>query len=121
MINKKEKYLKNYLKYDIFKENLIKQQNKLIQLYKEENSKMNSNNSSYIKPSNSKYENLFNNFPESDLNFSLLDKNNIYKIRLKQTKDTLIEQSKIKWPNINICKNLLELKGNVKIIIILIT
>ena len=117
MINKKEKYLKNYLKYDIFKENLMKQQNKLIQLYKEEISNINSNDSSYIKPSNSNYENLFNIFPE---NHSPLENNNIYKIRLEQTKDTLIEQSKIRWPNVTICKSILELKGNVIIIIILI-
>ena len=118
MINKKEKYLKNYLKYEIFKDNLVKQQNKLIQLYNEEIQNMNSNDSSYIKPSNSNYQNSYL-FPERDLNISL-EKNNIYKIRLDQTKDTLIEQSKARWPNVNICKSILDLKGNVKIIIILI-
>ena len=89
MINKKEKYLKNYLKYEIFKDNLVKQQNKLIQLYNEEIQNMNSNDSSYINQINSNYQNLYL-FPESDLNISL-EKNNTFKICLAQTKEALIE------------------------------
>ena len=35
---------------------------------------------------------------------------NIYKIRLTQTKDTLKELSKLKWPNVIISKNVFDLK-----------
>jgi len=50
----------------------------------------------------------------------ILENNNIFRIRLSQTKETLIELSKRKWPNIIISKNILDIKGNVNIIIILL-
>ena len=116
MINKKEKFLKNYLKYEIFRGSLMKQQNKCIQLYNEEISIINSKeNLSKIKPDISNYENLSpTQINNSNNNIdNSLENNNIYKIRLEQTKDTLIELSKRKWPNVPISKNILELKGNV--------
>ena len=45
---------------------------------------------------------------------------NIFNIRLIQTKENLTKLSKIKWPTTAICKNILELKGNVNKIIFLI-
>ena len=116
MINKKEKFLKNYLNYEIFRGSLMKQQNKCIQLYNEEISNINSKeNPSKIKPDISNYINLsliqINN-SNNNIDNSL-ENNNIYKIRLEQTKDTLKELSKRKWPNVPINKNILELKGNV--------
>ena len=116
MINKKEKFLKNYLNYEIFRGSLMKQQNKCIQLYNEEISNINSKeNPSKIKPDISNYINLsliqINN-SNNNIDNSL-ENNNIYKIRLEQTKDTLMELSKRKWPNVPISKNILELKGNV--------
>ena len=120
MINKKEKFLKNYLKYDIFKESLKKQQNKIIQLYNEEKKSINTKNSSIIiERDTNYYKNIHQNQNTNNLN-TTLEKNNIFKIRLEQTKETLTELSKIKWPNIYISKNVLDLKGNVNIKIILL-
>lgn len=117
MINKKEKFLKNYLNYEIFRGSLMKQQNKCMQLYNEEISKTNlkEKNPSKIKPDISNYVSLSpTQINNSNNNIdNSLENNNIYKIRLEQTKDTLMELSKRKWPNVPISKNILELKGNV--------
>ena len=115
MINKKEKFLKNYLKYDIFKESLKKQQNKIIQLYNEEKKSINTKNSSIIIERDANYyKNIHQNQNQNINNLNTtLENNNIFKIRLEQTRETLIELSKIKWPNIYISKNVLDLKGNV--------
>ena len=94
----------------------MKQQNKCIQLYNEEISIINSKeNPSKIKPDISNYTNLSpTEINNSNNNIdNSLENNNIYKIRLEQTKDTLMELSKRKWPNVPISKNILELKGNV--------
>jgi hypothetical protein len=117
MINKKEKILRNYLNNETFKENLMKQQNKLLKLYNKENNN-NLEDFSYIKPSTLYYNNKSLNLSEGNFN-TLLENNdkNIYIIRLEQTKEVLIELSQRKWPNITICKNILDIKGNVKIII----
>ena len=122
MINKKEKFLKNYLKYDIFKESLKKQQNKIIQLYNEEQKSFNPKNSSIIIERDANYyKNINQNQNQNTNNLNMtLETNNIFKIRLEQTKETLLELSKIKWPNIYISKNVLDLKGNVNIKIILL-
>ena len=116
MINKKEKYLKNYLNYEQFKKSLTLQQNKFIELYKKEsiNKTKNIPQNIIINPQeiiNS--SNLLSNIPSNNLNNSY-EITNIYKIRLEQAKPTLIELCKNKWPNITISKSILELKGNVK-------
>ena len=122
MINKKEKFLKNYLKYDIFKESLKKQQNKIMQLYNEEKKSINTKSSSIIIGRDTNYyKNIHQNQNQNTNNLNTtLENNNIFKIRLEQTKETLLELSKIKWPNIYISKNVLDLKGNVNIKIILL-
>ena len=125
MINKNEKFLKNYLNYEKFKEGLMKQQNKIMQLYNEEISLKNSKDFTInILPDNNNYQNITLNQAQSQksdiTDISLLENNNIFRIRLAQTKETLIELSKRKWPNIIISKNILDIKGNVNIIIILL-
>jgi len=125
MINKNEKFLKNYLNYEKFKEDLMKQQNKIVQLYDEEMKHKNSKDFTInILPENNSYQNISLNKAQSQksdiTDISLLENNNIFKIRLAQTKETLIELSKRKWPNITISKNILDIKGNVNIIIILL-
>ena len=109
----KNRILKNKLNISAFKENLSIQQDKLIQFYNDLDS---SNNIFQEKDSNYYKNNLpalyFNNKDE----LSLQQSPNIFTIRFNQTKDNLIKQSKEKWPNINICKNILDLKGNVKLI-----
>ena len=122
MINKNEKFLKNYLNYEKFKEGLMKQQNKIMQLYNEEKICFDPKNSSIIIQRDANYyKNIHQNKNQNTNNLNTtLENNNIFKIRLEQTKETLIELSKIKWPNIYISKNVLDLKGNVNIKIILL-
>lgn len=67
MINKKEKILKNYLNNETFKENLMKQQNKLLKLYNKENNN-NLEDFSYIKPSTFYYNNKSLNLSEGNFN-----------------------------------------------------
>ena len=125
MINKNEKFLKNHLNYQKFKESLMKQQNKIVQLYNNEIYLKNSKDFKInIQLDNNNYQSISLNQDQSqkndDINISLLENNNIFRIRLSQTKETLIELSKRKWPNIIISKNILDIKGNVNIIIILL-
>ena len=125
MINKNEKFLKNHLNYQKFKENLMKQQNKIDQLYSKEIYLKNPKDFTInIQLDNNNYQSISLNQDQSqkndDINISLLENNNIFRIRLSQTKETLIELSKRKWPNIIISKNILDIKGNVNIIIILL-
>ena len=112
MINKNEKYLKNYLNYELLKKSLQNQQNKLIQLYNIE-SNINIHNNSSLKLEDNNYINNSPNLSDNNIININIEKNEIFKIRLEQTKEALIELSKKKWPNINICQNILELKGNV--------
>ena len=125
MINKNEKYLKNHLNIEKFKESLMKQQNKIVQMYNKEIYLKNSKDFSInIQLDNNSYQKISLIQEQSqnndDINISLLENNNIFRIRLNQTKETLIELSKRKWPNIIISKNILDIKGNVNIIIILL-
>ena len=114
MINKKEKYLKNYLNYDTFKENLRKQQNKMLQLFNEETKNLNYKDSLLnIEQDIIFYKNLYSIENTNNHNIPLENRNNIFKIRLEQTKETLLELSKSKWPNVIIGKNVLDIKGNV--------
>ena len=125
MINKNEKFLKNHLNYQKFKESLMKQQNKIVQLYNKEIYLKNPKDFTInIQLDNNNYQSISLNQDQSqkndDINISLLENNSIFRIRLSQTKETLIELSKRKWPNIIISKNILDIKGNVNIIIILL-
>ena len=114
MINKKEKYLKNYLNYDTFKENLRKQQNKMLKLFNEETKNLNYKDSLLnIEQDIIFYKNLYSIENTNNHNIPLENSNNIFKIRLEQTKETLLELSKSKWPNVIIGKNVLDIKGNV--------
>ena len=124
MINKNEKFLKNHLNYQKFKESLMKQQNKIVQLYNKEIYLKNPKDFTINIQLDNNYQSISLNQDQSqkndDINISLLENNNIFRIRLSQTKETLIELSKRKWPNIIISKNILDIKGNVNIIIILL-
>ena len=103
----------------------MKQQNKIVQLYNKEIYLKNPKDFTInIQLDNNNYQSISLNQDQSqkndDINISLLENNNIFRIRLSQTKETLIELSKRKWPNIIISKNILDIKGNVNIIIILL-
>ena len=109
----KNKILKNYLNNEVFKENFTIQKNKLIEYYNEFNHK----NKCLLNNDLNHYS--YNIQLKENLDDKSLEKNekpiNIFNIRLSQTKDNLIKLSEKKWPDINICKNILEMKGNVKI------
>ena len=114
MINKNEKYLKNYLNYELLKKSLKIQQNKLMLSYNiESNINIHNNSSFKLKLEDNNYINNSRNLNDDNIININLENNEIFKIRLEQTKEALIELSKKKWPNINICQNILELKGNV--------
>ncbi len=72
--------------------------------------------------SNEKKENEKLKFPtnyikediiENEIN-KLSQYNSLYISRFNQTKNNLKQNSKKKWPNIKICDNILDLKGNVR-------
>ena len=106
----KNKILKNNLNILTFKKNLYNQQEHLIQFY----NKLIISDNTYLETDSNYYMNELP-FSEIDNKDELPLWSNIFKIRFKQTKDILIKLSEKKWPNINICKNILELKGNVKL------
>jgi hypothetical protein len=107
----KNRILKNYLNHTTFNQGLLSQQNNLIQFYNSINNKNSNiiNDLTNFSSINKKNENT--EIKKEEL---ILECDNIYNIRLNETKEGLIKLSKNKWPNIEICKNILELKGNVK-------
>jgi len=104
----KNEIIKNHLNISSFKKSLLKQQESLIEFYN------NTNQSNHIVLNNdiNNYINIkFYTIKDNNENIT---NSNIFNIRLMQTKENLINLSKIKWPNTTICKSILELKGNVK-------
>ena len=98
----KNRILKNYLNINIFNPSLLIQQKNLIDFY--------------IERENKYYSNINLEINNIELNTGKEEEPkspNIFNIRLNQTKEDLKKLSKNKWPNINICNNILELKGNV--------
>lgn len=104
----KQEIIKNHLNISTFKNNLLKQQNNLIEFYNNINQ---SNDIVLDKASNNYTNDKFVFIKDNNENIT---NSNIFNIRLLQTKESLINLSKIKWPNIAICKSILEMKGNVK-------
>ena len=94
---------------NILKKNLSSQQNSIIEKYEKlQNDSQSAKLISYENTNDYHYEILYNiknnsnEFPQ----YSAL-----YLKRLEITKKKLLEDSKIKWPKIHICKNILDLKG----------
>ena len=107
----KNRILKNHLNYTTFNQGLLNQQNNLIQFYNSINIK-NTNiesDSNYYSCIIKKSQNI-----EIKCEEEISKCAKIYNIRLNETRDTLIKLSNNKWPNISICNNILDLKGNVK-------
>jgi len=105
MKNKNE-IIKNHLNISTFKENLLKQQESLIEFY----NNIDQNNNIILNNDSNYYTNNTFNIKG---NYENITNCNIFNIRLMQTKENLTKLSKIKWPNTDICKNILELKGSV--------
>ena len=106
MKNKNE-IIENHLNISTFKKNLLKQQENLIEFY----NNINQNNHIILDNDSNYYTN--NEFYKIKDNNKNITNSNIFNIRLIQTKENLTKLSKIKWPTTAICKNILELKGNV--------
>ena len=103
---------KNYLNNITVKENLLLLQKKIIGKYNEFEDKNNillNKNFNYY--SSNEQKDKFDNKSIEEIEKPI----NIFNIRLNQTKDNLIKLSQQYWPNVKICKNILELKGKVKI------
>jgi len=72
--------------------------------------------------SNGKNQNKKLQFPTNYIKEDIIEKetnkfsqyNSLYISRFNQTKNNLKQNSKIKWPYIKICDNILDLKGNVR-------
>ena len=113
----KTKILKNYLNTSIFNQSLLEQQKNLISYYNSVNKENNiiKKDSYYINKN--KIEEKIDK-KEGD-EFLIPMSANIFSIRLNQTKPNLIKLSQSKWPNVKICKTVLESKGNVKTNIII--
>ena len=96
---------------DILKKNLATQQNIIIDNYEKLQKESEANQK--ISPENTNdyhYELLYNIKNNSN---DLPQYSTLYLKRLEITKKKLLEDCKIKWPKIHICKNILDLKGTV--------
>ena len=107
----KSKQTKNFINNKAIK-NLLSQQTKIKENY--ENTKNISDND--LMP----IKNTDDFFEENseDIKHTLKELpqySSLYLKRLEMTKKTLIKESKENWPKIHICKNILDLKGQVSI------
>ena len=108
-MSKSSKLQKNF--NDFLKKNLSSQQKSVIEKYEKlENDINNKNLVSYKNTSDYHYETLYNINIDSN---ELPQYSSLYLKRLEFTKKKLLEDCKKKWPKINICKNILDLKGSV--------
>ena len=107
----KSKQPKNFINNKTIK-NLISQQNRIKENY--ENTKnISDNNLMSIK----NRDDFFEEHSE-DIKHTLKELpqySSLYLKRLEMTKKSLIKESKENWPKIHICKNILDLKGQVSI------
>lgn len=116
-MNNKETHfiIKNNLNTN-FKKSLQFQQDSLINNFKNNSLLYYPYINNYLKyiPSDSFYHKNISIIKNKEVKEKLLTLNNIYSVRFKQTKDALISLSKRKWPSVNYCESLNELKGQVR-------
>ena len=102
---------------DFIKKNLSNQQKLIKEQYEKNQNDSNNKELLSIKNINDyHYELLYNINSNSD---ELPQYSTLYLKRLEMTKKKLLEDCKKKWPKVHICKNILDLKGNVIIIFII--
>ena len=102
---------------DFIKKNLSNQQKLIKEKYEKNQNDSNNKDLLSIKNINDyHYELLYNINSNSD---ELPQYSTLYLKRLEMTKKKLLEDCKKKWPKVHICKNILDLKGNVIIIFII--
>ena len=108
-MSKSSKLQKNFNKF--LKKSLLSQQNSAIEKYEKlQNDSDNKNLISLKNANDYHYEMLYNINNKTN---ELPQYSSLYLKRLEYTKKKLLEDCKIKWPKIPICKNILDLKGNV--------
>ena len=102
---------------DFIKKNLSNQQKLIKEQYEKNQNYSNKKELLSIKNINDyHYELLYNINSNSD---ELPQYSALYLKRLEMTKKKLLEDCKKKWPKVHVCKNILDLKGSVKIIFII--
>ena len=102
---------------DFIKKNLSNQQKLIKEQYEKNQNDSNNKELLSIKNINDyHYELLYNINSNSD---EFPQYSALYLKRLEMTKKKLLEDCKKKWPKVHVCKNILDLKGNVKIIFII--
>lgn len=92
--------------------NLLSQQNKIKEKYESFGIAENNKKIAPYQDSNDFYEDNFDNIKHTLK--ELPQYSSLYLKRLEMTKTTLLEESKKKWPKIQICPNILDLKGKVR-------
>ena len=96
---------------DILKKSLSSQQKLYIEKYEKAQNDSKSDNLISLKNGNDyHYEKLYTIKSNSN---DLPQYSSLYLKRLEITKKKLLEDCKKKWPKVHICKNILDLKGNV--------
>jgi hypothetical protein len=60
------------------------------------------------------YVNLSNDFVKEYTTSNFVQYSHLYFIRLTEIKTDIVKLATKKWPNVKICKNLLDVKGKVK-------
>ena len=68
-----------------------------------------------IKVVNQNYENKSEQFTQEYKNSNFIQYAHLYYIRLYEIKNTMHKIAESKWSKVKICKNILDVKGNVKL------
>lgn len=96
---------------DFLKKNLISQQNCIIEKYEKLQNEVNNKKLIPLKNTNDYHYELLYNI--NNTSKELPQYCSLYLKRLEFTKKKLLEDCKLKWPKVHICKNILDLKGTV--------
>ena len=108
-MSKSSKLQKNFNSF--LKTNLSNQQKIVVENYEKlQNGSKYGNLISYKNTNDYHYETLYNINNTSN---ELPQYSSLYLKRLELTKKRLLEDCRIKWPKITVCKNILDLKGTV--------
>lgn len=111
----KSKQAKTFINNKTLK-NLLSQQNKIKENY--ENSKKCSDD---VLMSIKNIDDFFEDYSENIKHTlkELPQYSSLYLKRLEMTKNSLINECKLNWPKIHICNNILDLKGQVRLSLII--
>ena len=109
-MSKSKKIQKNI--NDVIKKALSSQQNLLFEKYEKLNNDIDNKNLISLKNANDYHYEILYSINNNNIK-ELPQYSALYLKRLEYTKNKLLDDCKKKWPKIHICKNILDLKGNV--------